>query len=271
VARYFLSQLKNKSLPKQTQKWKEHPLNQARKLYNMDNEKEKLELERQRLELEKMRLELERQKFEFEKEKQKFEKEKQTNVNQTNAIKQDKDEDVKKDDSTNNNTITDNTKRKGKEIQFSEIQEGMEIVFHDNDGNLLSGKIQQVYLNEQNKIIGCGVETSDSFFDLSIDEDKIYLPAAQTKIETQEKNEKKKNENMEFGIPLWVGWVINALAWIIFIYTFNRTMDIMMGVASGFAFYIGLKHKNDYLMYISGIDTIWMLSWGLGFWGRFYF
>lgn len=137
----------------------------------MENEKEKLELERQKIEVEKMRLELELKKFEFEREKQKT-------VNQMSETKYDKDEDTKKDDFTDNTTITDNIKKKEKEIQFSEIQEGMEIAFDDPDGNLLDGKITKVSLGEGNKIVGCEVETADErSFDLSIEEDKIYIPS----------------------------------------------------------------------------------------------
>lgn len=128
----------------------------------MDNEKEKLELEKQKIELEKMRIELERQKFEFEKEKQK-------STNQPNETKIDKDE---------NDTINDNPESKNKEIPFSEIKVEMEIGFNDPNGNLLSGKITQIYTDKENKIIGCEVGTDDErLFDLSIQEgDKIYVP-----------------------------------------------------------------------------------------------
>ena len=75
------------------------------------------------------------------------------------------------------------------------------------------------------------------------------------------------NESTEaqFDIPLWVGWVINVVAWILFVLTSVHAVDIAMGVACIFSFYIGLKHKHNNLMYASIFDTIWMFTWGLGF------
>lgn len=75
----------------------------------------------------------------------------------------------------------------------------------------------------------------------------------------------------EFGIPLWIGWMINAIAWALFIITDNHGVELLIGLICIFAFYIGLKHKHNNLMYSSIFETAWMFAWGLGILDSSYF
>ena len=68
-------------------------------------------------------------------------------------------------------------------------------------------------------------------------------------------------------IPVWVGILINAIAWLLFISTWNHAIEILMSLACVYAFFIGYKHKNRWLMYSSGFDAVWMLAWGIGAFG----
>ncbi len=68
------------------------------------------------------------------------------------------------------------------------------------------------------------------------------------------------------GIPIWFGWGINILAWGVFLVTMNHLLDIVLGLACCFAAFVGLKHRNQSLLYASILDAIWMFTWGLGFW-----
>ena len=68
-----------------------------------------------------------------------------------------------------------------------------------------------------------------------------------------------------FGIPIWVGWGINILAWVIFVGTMNHPLEIVMGLACCFAAFVGFKHWNKSLLFASIFDAIWMFTWGFGF------
>ena len=92
----------------------------------------------------------------------------------------------------------------------------------------------------------------------------------------------KTNEG-SFPIPIWVGWGINILAWVLFVATFNHIIEIFMGLACSFSIYIGYRHRQmgsspyldmarlsaNNLIYTSIVDAVWMFSWGLGIWGSF--
>ena len=70
-------------------------------------------------------------------------------------------------------------------------------------------------------------------------------------------------------LPLWLGWIINALAWVIFVITGSHFLEILMGIACCIAFYIGLNKKNNNLMAASAFDAVWMFAWGFGFFGSY--
>ena len=72
-----------------------------------------------------------------------------------------------------------------------------------------------------------------------------------------------------FGAPLWLGWVINIVAWISFLVVWNHPFELMMGLACCLSFYIAYQHKSSFLMYISGFDAVWMFLWGLGLFGDY--
>lgn len=81
----------------------------------------------------------------------------------------------------------------------------------------------------------------------------------------------EKSTGEVFGIPVWIGWAVNALAWVLFILASNHAIEIIMGLACIFAFYVGFKHKNNRLIYSSVFDTLWMFAWGLGFFDGAFF
>lgn len=67
-----------------------------------------------------------------------------------------------------------------------------------------------------------------------------------------------------FPVPLWAAWVVNIVSWAIFVATRVHVLEIIMGLACCFAFYVALKHKSTNLMIISALDAIWMFQWGFG-------
>lgn len=94
------------------------------------------------------------------------------------------------------------------------------------------------------------------------------------------------HENVgSFPVPFWAGWGINALAWILFITTFNYTIEIIMGLACCASLFIAYKHKqigtppllnNEKLsplnlIYTSAFNAVWMFAWGLGFFDSYRF
>lgn len=95
----------------------------------------------------------------------------------------------------------------------------------------------------------------------------------------------QENVGDTFPVPIWVGWGINGLAWILFVFTFNHTIEIIMGLACCFAAFVGFKHKQIgtpdllnnnrlsslNLIYTSVFDAVWMFAWGLGLFGSFNF
>ena len=67
------------------------------------------------------------------------------------------------------------------------------------------------------------------------------------------------------GIPLWVVWVINGLAWMVFIVTGNNLLEFLMGLACLFALYVSHLRGSVKCMLICGLDVVWM--WGWAFFG----
>jgi hypothetical protein len=72
------------------------------------------------------------------------------------------------------------------------------------------------------------------------------------------------SEVKKFGIPLWIGWLINAAAWGLFVATMNPAIEIVMGIACLFAMYIGIKHKGYSLIFSSIIDAGFMFFFAFG-------
>tara|TARA_B110000908_G_scaffold167621_1_gene220896 strand:- start:1774 stop:2055 length:282 start_codon:yes stop_codon:yes gene_type:complete len=84
-----------------------------------------------------------------------------------------------------------------------------------------------------------------------------------------------------FPIPLWAGWGVNILGWVLFISTMNHALEIITALLCIGCVYVAFKHKQagtppslgmerltaNNLMYSSAFEAIWMLSWGLGFFG----
>ncbi len=65
-------------------------------------------------------------------------------------------------------------------------------------------------------------------------------------------------------VPLWVGWGVNGLAWVIFILTANHMLEFLMGLA---CIYVGLvaiakrESGGKKLIFVSFGDAIWMFYW----------
>ncbi|GMV53335.1 MAG: hypothetical protein D8M52_07080 [Chlorobi bacterium] len=80
-----------------------------------------------------------------------------------------------------------------------------------------------------------------------------------------------------FPIPLAVGWAINIAAWMLFLVTSNHLIELVMALVCVGCVYVGYKHKqigtepfigflsSTYLIFISFLDAVWMLMWGLSF------
>ncbi|MEM4261100.1 MAG: hypothetical protein QXG00_07700 [Candidatus Woesearchaeota archaeon] len=77
----------------------------------------------------------------------------------------------------------------------------------------------------------------------------------------------KKIVKMLKQLPLWSGWLINALAWVIFLGTSSHLLEIITGIFCLLAFYIGINKKHNTLAYFSLFDAVWMFAWGFGFFG----
>lgn len=69
------------------------------------------------------------------------------------------------------------------------------------------------------------------------------------------------------GVPIWVAWGINILAWVFFVSTGNHAIEFIMGLACAFAFYLAFLHSNTKLMVICAFDVVWMWAWAFGLFG----
>lgn len=75
---------------------------------------------------------------------------------------------------------------------------------------------------------------------------------------------------MDFLKSNTFGWIINVVAWVIFVATENHALEIVMGVLCLYAAYVGYSNKNNNLIYSSVFDAVWMFSWGLGIAGELF-
>ena len=96
--------------------------------------------------------------------------------------------------------------------------------------------------------------------------------------------ENSTSEN-EFPIPLWAGWVVNIVGWVLFVATMNHALEITTGLLCIGCVYVAYKHKQagtspflgmdrlsaNNLLYASAFEAVWMFAWGLGFFGDFNF
>jgi len=71
------------------------------------------------------------------------------------------------------------------------------------------------------------------------------------------------------GIPIWVAWGINIVAWVMFLAFDNNLIEFVMGLACVFAFYLAYLHSNSRLMIICAFDVVWMWAWAFGLFGDF--
>ena len=88
-----------------------------------------------------------------------------------------------------------------------------------------------------------------------------------------------------FAIPLWLGWLVNIIGWVLFVSTFNHALEIITGILCVGCVYVGYKHKQtetppvlgvgslspQNLIIFSSIEAIWMFAWGFGLFGDFNF
>lgn len=103
---------------------------------------------------------------------------------------------------------------------------------------------------------------------------------------TSTSNSRHSNKaESSFPIPILVGWIVNAVAWILFLATFNHAIEIVMGLLCVGCVFVGFKHKKlntppslgmnslsaNNLIYTSVVDAVWMFAWGLGLFGDFNF
>jgi hypothetical protein len=65
-----------------------------------------------------------------------------------------------------------------------------------------------------------------------------------------------------FIIPLWVGWLINILSWILFLSSNKDEIEYLAGGLCLIAMFIGIKHKNYKLIITSILESLWMFSFG---------
>jgi hypothetical protein len=88
---------------------------------------------------------------------------------------------------------------------------------------------------------------------------------------------KKSLNSNPIAIPLWAGWLVNIIGWVLFISTFNHVLEILTGILCIGCVFIGYKHKQNNtpaflglfsagnLIWASAFEAIWMFAWGLGF------
>ena len=102
---------------------------------------------------------------------------------------------------------------------------------------------------------------------------------------------KNYNYNMEnstikegFPIPLWAGWVVNIVGWVLFVSTMNHVLEIITALLCIGCVYVAYKHKQagtspflgmdrlsaNNLIYASAFEAVWMLGWGLGLFGELF-
>lgn len=78
-----------------------------------------------------------------------------------------------------------------------------------------------------------------------------------------------------FPVPLVAGYLINMVAWVIFVVSFNDVVEFIMGLFCVGAAFIGYMHKKNHtvsvpsmefltperLIYISIFDAVWIMIW----------
>ena len=65
--------------------------------------------------------------------------------------------------------------------------------------------------------------------------------------------------------PIWVCYLINGLAWVLFILTSNHIVEFVMGTACVYSGFVGVAKRDKSgakkLIYVSFADAIWMYYW----------
>lgn len=87
-------------------------------------------------------------------------------------------------------------------------------------------------------------------------------------------NKPEKTKNPEWlikitnPIPLWLGWIVNGMAWVIFVATHNHILEFIMGIACIYVGIVAFAKRDSSnakrLMWASFADAIWMFRWA--FW-----
>ena len=133
-----------------------------------------------------------------------------------------------------------------------------------------SDKIEEI--KRLKSLLDQSVITLDEFnllkkkvFESAIDQSEIVPRIG---IDNTFKNNNEEN-NASIGVPLWVGWIINVIAWVSFLVFWNHPFELMMGVACCISFLIAYQQRSSFLMYVSGFDAVWMFLWGLGLFGNY--
>lgn len=81
-----------------------------------------------------------------------------------------------------------------------------------------------------------------------------------------------------FPIPLWAGWLVNIVGWVMFVSTMDHTLEIITALLCIGCVYVAYKHKQagtspvlgrenlsaNNLMYSSAFEALFMLIFGLG-------
>lgn len=79
-------------------------------------------------------------------------------------------------------------------------------------------------------------------------------------------------------VPLWAGWMVNILGWILFISTSNHFLEIITALLCVGCVYLAYLHKQagtgpifnssylsaNNLIYTSAFEAIWMFLFGFG-------
>ena len=65
--------------------------------------------------------------------------------------------------------------------------------------------------------------------------------------------------------PLWVAFLVNLLAWTVFVMTMNHVVEFLMGVACVYVGLVAVSKRTErnatWLIYVSFVDALWMFYW----------
>ena len=87
-----------------------------------------------------------------------------------------------------------------------------------------------------------------------------------------------EDSSNSFPVPLWAGWLVNILGYILFLSTFNHAVEIVTGLLCIGCIYVGYVHKKNNSKPFLGIglfsasrliassvfEAAWMFAWAFG-------